>query len=209
MLPLSLPYAHLNLCRNPFGELTPAERVQVAVVDLTPWLSQLADPTFALQVLGEKGRGKTTHLLALHACCPDASYRHIDEGERVTVRQIPPGNPTFVDECQRLSAWNRRKLFRRPHALVIGSHQDHRVQLERAGRRVETLRPADRICPEAVLAMLQARVEMARRAPGPIPTLGLSTARRLTSLFGTDVRAMEHHLYEIFQRLEVICDVEV
>ena len=42
------------------------------------------------------GRGKTTHLLALHHAFPDAPYIHLDIGWR---GQIPQGHPLFADQA--------------------------------------------------------------------------------------------------------------
>ena len=75
----SLPFAHLNLRRNPFGEFSVEERAQLAVVDLEPAIAHLSSDVAngrgaVVQVLGEKGFGKTTHLLALYSRHPGASY---------------------------------------------------------------------------------------------------------------------------------------
>ena len=64
---LNLPFAHLNLRFNPFGEATPEERAKLAVVDIERFAQRLCAPGFAVQFIGEHGRGKSTHLLALHA----------------------------------------------------------------------------------------------------------------------------------------------
>jgi fumarate reductase flavoprotein subunit len=70
---MGLPFAHLNLRFNPFGELDLHLRADVAVVDLADWPKRLAAGRFAIQFLADCGRGKTTHLLALRRHFPDAA----------------------------------------------------------------------------------------------------------------------------------------
>jgi len=55
-----LPWARFNLHRNPFGELTPDERAELAVVNVDYLVEMLGDPRQAVQFIGECGRGKTT-----------------------------------------------------------------------------------------------------------------------------------------------------
>jgi hypothetical protein len=210
MQPLTLPYAHLNLRRNPFGELAPEERPMRAIVDGRRWAAALAGADrFALQVLGESGRGKTTHLLALRAELPRSTYRHITEGERISARAIATGSPTIIDECQRLPPRARRRVFARGGPLLLGSHEDHGVELARAGYRVDTLYPAESLDRERLAAILAERIEASRRGPGPVPRISEPALDALRARYGTDVRAMEHCLYETFQTLAEIRDVEV
>lgn len=205
--PLRWAYAHLNLRHNPFGELPPDERAEVAVVEVGAWLERLGAGRFALQVLGEPGRGKTTHLLALRAELPEATYRHVGEDEHLRAADVAPGRPTMIDECQRLRPRVRRRIFAREGALVIGSHADHTPELVRAGYAVETVRPASELSVKKLAQMFEARIEHARRSPGPVPRIRAETLQALVAEFGTHVRAMEHALYERFQRLTEVADV--
>ena len=60
-----LPYACINLRRNPFGDLDLAERAELAIVDVASIIARLDNPRYAVQFVGDKGCGKTTHLLAI------------------------------------------------------------------------------------------------------------------------------------------------
>jgi flagellar biosynthesis GTPase FlhF len=75
-----LPFFHLNLRRNPFGELTVAERTRLAMVECAVALQHLKSPRSVIQVVGERGFGKTTHLLALAAQYEKSTYVHIRKG---------------------------------------------------------------------------------------------------------------------------------
>jgi hypothetical protein len=208
-LGLGLAYGHLNLRRNPFGELPLAERAPLAVVDLEshlePHLLALGAGGFALQFLGDKGTGKTSHLLAIGLRFPGAPYIHIPEGERP--RTFPPGEPLFLDEAQRVPSRARREIFRTRRSLVLGTHRDFRGELEGAGLRVVTIIPAAIQSAGRLATIFDRRIESARRGPGPLPGVSHATIDRLRVQHGPNVRAMEDELFEHFLSLAEIGDV--
>jgi hypothetical protein len=205
----SLPFEHLNLRRNPFGEFSAEERTQLAIVDLTAALDHLQAAVQkhppVLQVIGEKGFGKTTHLLSIATHFPSASYIHIPEGESAS---IPiDGEPLLIDEAQRLTLWQRLKLFRSQRTLVLGTHRDFTQHLKRAGRSVLTLDASRHTSPERIERILNDRITSVRRSSGPIPKITTATANTLFGLYGSDLRSIQHHLYEVFQNLESVQEV--
>lgn len=210
---IALPFAHLNLRFNPFGERPLDERAKLAVVDIDRWVP-LLDPArgerVAVQFMGDKGRGKTTHMLALldrvrrDQPGGDAAYLHVGEGERPP---MPGGSPVFVDEIQRVPRWRRWKLFRRGVPLVIGTHLDVARELRRAGYVVHSIHPAEAMTAERLAAIVERRIEHARRGPGPLPGVSAGTVSALLDRFGDDVRAIEHRLYETYQGLTEVRDV--
>jgi hypothetical protein len=206
---LALPYVHLNLRFNPFGELAPEERAELAVVgiDVERIVSRLGEPGFAIQVLGRQGRGKSSHLFALRRHFPDAPYTHIALG--APVPDIPYAPVHFIDEMQRIPRSRRMRIFRRPASFVIGSHRDHRWEFRRAGLVFETVRLRG-LTVERLQAIVDRRIDWARRdADKPVPRLSEAALATLIARYGDDVRAIESHLYEVFQRLEDVCDVQV
>jgi hypothetical protein len=204
---MSLPFAHLNLRYNPFGELPLDRRPGLAILDPSPLLARLEAPRATLQFLGEKGRGKTTHLLTLAALRP-GPYVHLPEDGPLP--DVPLGEPLlYLDESQRLGWRARRALFKGPSRLVLGTHEDHSRQLRRAEREVTTVHVADQLTPERLGEIVERRVEAARRGPGQVPRVPLAGLGALLARFGDDLRGIEHHLYERFQALEEPCDVQV
>ncbi len=191
------PYLRWNLLRNPFGELTRHERAELAVVDVAMHLAELQDGRTALQFLGDQGRGKTTHLLALRGSLPGAEYVYLPEDGPQP--KIPGARPLLLDEAQRLSRWQRRRVFAVQGLLVIGSHEDHRLELERAGYRVVTHHVADVASPERLQAMLNRRIEAARADVGSLPLVSEAFAAELHARFGPDIRGVEQFLYYLFQ----------
>lgn len=200
----ALPFGPLNLRRNPFGELEPSERAALAVVEVDRFVRRLRQPGYAVQFLGECGRGKTTHLLAITRRFPHAAYVHVGEGERP---RIPHGQPLLIDEMQRVPPRRRRRVYRRPVSLALGTHEDLSSELARAGFEVDSVRLPEMLNAGRLQQILNRRIEGARRGTGPLPLVTLQTAQAMIDRFGDDVRAIELHLYDLFQDLPGIRDV--
>ncbi len=203
----TLPFAHLNLRRNPFGATDIESWAKWAVVDLGDIPERLQRPGFVAQVLGPRGHGKTTHLMSIKAQLPEGvPYIHLREGEK------PPPLPDvpliIVDETQRLPRRQRRRLFRPDRACAIGSHEDHTDELNRAGVAHVTIQ-AKGLSPSDLQAAVNKRIAAARRGKGDIPTLSRETANHLVERFGGDVRRIESQLYEMIQRFEGPADARL
>lgn len=160
-----LAFAHLNLRRNPFGEPERSERGGLAIVDertLANWIRRLCEPGFALQFIGENGRGKSTHLLALHRRFPSAPIVFVGEGEK---HRLPSGAPFFLDEAQRVGRRRLARLFRRGGSVALGSHANHFTELAAAGLDVVTVYPAADLEPAKLARILERRIRRAQRSP--------------------------------------------
>lgn len=194
------PFARLNLRWNPFGEPPREERGGLAVVDL-PELRP-GDP---VQILGERGRGKTTHLLALAARHPGAVYECVPEGEDRFAGAAADGGVYLLDEAQRARPRLLRRLLDRPLAVALGTHEDLSGA---AGRPLRTVR-AGGLTADRLGEILRRRIEWARRGPGPVPRVPAESVRRLIERHGDDVRAIEGVLYDAFQEMKEPGDVQV
>lgn len=206
-----LPFAHLNLRYNPFGELTGQQRAAAAVVEideLVDWLrgpegdseSKTRPPTRrALQFMGDCGRGKTTHLLTLQTQFPGAAYVYLAADQPTPA--IPVGDPLLIDEAQRLPWYVRRRVFRRGVPLILGTHLDLATPLGRAGYMVRTIEVSEHLDARRLVAILNRRIEMARLRPGELPLVSQQDAERLIGKFGNNIRAIESYLYDQLQNL--------
>ena len=76
-----LPWAWCNLRRNPFGELTRQERIELAVVDVGSIIDRVKTPRSAVQLIGDCGRGKTTRMLACGHRLAEAAYVYLPEDQ--------------------------------------------------------------------------------------------------------------------------------
>ncbi len=191
------PWSQLNLSRNPFGELTGQERAELAIIDP----SQFADMKFArkmaVEFIGDCGRGKSTRLRWLQSRLPSAIYVYLPEDEPIPA--IPLGDPLLIDEAQRLTRAVKNRVFASGIPLVLGTHRSLRRSLRRHGYAVQSVRIGDRNTPELAREVLNRRIEASRLKTGPIPVISQADARKLSRRFGSDIRSMEHFLYERLQ----------
>ena len=156
--------------------------------------------------MGDSGRGKTTHLLALHAYFPQVPYFHFAEG--AFIPQIPEAPLLFLDETQRLPRSLRRQVFSRPASFVIGTHLDHSGEFKKAGKEFLAVYLKG-LAAEQLDRIIRRRVEWARRSPGPVPEVTLPEVQRLIHKYGDDVFTILRVLYEKFQALEEMSDGHV
>jgi len=203
---LRLAYSHLNLRWNPFGEIGIEDISQLAIVQVEQFVDRLQHPGFALQYLGDAGRGKTTHILALHSYFPQEPYIHFLENEKIP--EIPLAPLLFLDETQRLPSSLRKRIFSREASFVIGTHIDHSSEYKRTGLEYKSIHLKG-ITIDRLEMIIQRRIEWARRDFGPVPTFTRSEIARLINLYGDDLNAILARLYEEFQSLEEITDVKI
>jgi len=203
-LTTKLPYNHLNLKQNPFGELDFTELQALTTVDAYSVVKKLMEPGFAVQYIGKKGRGKTSNLLALHRFFPSSPYVRVKMKGK---NGIPPGTPLFIDEAQNLSLWRRLRLFNRNRSYVIGTHEDLGKELKAKGLDFQSIYPGKNLNVAKLARIFQIRIEHARRGPGPVPQIKYGTIQELMDKYHDDLRSMEDELYERFQSLERIQDV--
>lgn len=203
-----MPFAFsaTNLVRNPFGEPALTERAALAVVDVEDYLAFITPPGRALQFLGDAGRGKSTHLRAIHARVGTAPFVYFGEGERF--HRVARAPLVFIDEAQRMHPWHRRAVFSSSRSFVIASHEDLSGELRRAGLDVKTVEVSTRE-PARVAAILARRVAAASGRDGAVPTFSDAAVRALQDRFGDDLRSMEDHLYGVFQRLDAARELSV
>lgn len=197
----------MGLLRNPFGELTRVERAELALIDVEACLERLAHDRSALQIIGPCGHGKTTHLLAIERAVAGCGYVYFPEDGAQP--PLPCGRPLLVDEAQRLGWRRRRQLLRSSGPLVLGTHVDMSVALGRAGFEVFTIDVAIPKSPAELQRIFNRRIEASRLASGlgvtgdaqPHPLcLTLDDVVALQQQFGSNIRRIEHYLYEVFQR---------
>ncbi len=199
-----LPFAKLNLLRNPFGQLAIDDWTRAAVVDCSNWVSMIRDsmsggPMCALQFMGDCGRGKTTHLRAIQACFPESAYVYLPEGNRLP--KVPHGRPLIIDEAQRATRWMRWNCFRRGVPIVLGTHADLSASLQRHGYRVTTVVVSDHFSAELLDQIIQRRIELARISPQAVPQVDHAQIESLIERYGSDIRAIQDDLYDQFQAM--------
>ena len=201
------PFLALGFRGNPFRRLTDDELAAVAV--LPGELLRLARRTSDhVQVLGAKGRGKSTCLHALAAKFGQDGLRAIYEylpAEKDSFGTSLDGLDVFLlDEAQRLKAHERIRLLaaasNRSHGLrlVVGSHDDMTPLFSRRRRPLATVR-IDSITPPYLQAVLSRRLALLALEDPPAITFSADAVRYLCDAFGSDLRRVERFLYEVFE----------
>jgi len=224
---LQLPFEHLNLRWNPFGEVSPEERGRLAVLDIERFVPRLAKPGFAVEFVGDCGRGKSTRLRYLWDHFEDAPYMRVAElpqtgffRNRFSKNSLPTHGKLpkeilatswpllFLDEAQFLSRRQRRRLIKPTSSFAVATHESLAADFKRAGLEYESVEVAG-ISVELVDSIIKRRIEWARRAPGPVPSVSRAAIEGLIERHDDHIRGMERHLYEVFQKLTEVCDVEM
>lgn len=194
---MSLLNEEWNLRWNPFRGLEDSEWLSVVVIDIKPLLSLLERSGLVLQFIGGQGRGKSTHMRALHQYHPQAPfvYLHDRQEDPKPLPKIPHDTLCFIDESQRMNRWLRWRHFRSHRTLILGTHEDHRLELEKKGFDVHTVDVHQKE-PDRIKLILKRRVEFARREHCAFPQMTDSYIRHLIERYGDDLRTMENILYE-------------
>jgi hypothetical protein len=203
--PVGLPFAHLNLRYNPFGDLDRGALAACAVVDPEPLLRALDEPRTVVQLVGAQGRGKTTHLLVLAARVQGSAFVRAFSDAPIV---LPPCRVLLLDEADALWPWRRLRAYRHASSVAIATHRDFSIEIRLAGRVPRTF-PVGGIDEDRLHLAIERRIERARRSDGPVPRVGRDSVRALLARHGDDLRALERTLYDGFQSLTEVRDVQV
>lgn len=202
----SLPYAGLNLRRNPFGTLDGPALQEVVVVDMEEEvdavLATLSDPSappLLVQLVGPPGSGKSTHLGALAVRLPRTPM--LAWSRRTGWPAVPPGRSILLDDAHVMSGRVRRPILRR-RAVVAASHHDLAPVFQRRGFHVRTVDVPSLVTGERLRAIVHRRMEAARRGPGPVPSVSDEELHSLLEKHGPDLRTIFHSLYDQIQEMQ-------
>lgn len=187
---MSIPLSTMNLRRNPFGELTLGERRQLAVGEFESLARELQVRGTAVQLRGACGRGKSTHLHGLASVLPQALYSRVDHGGPVC-----SGGIYLMDEADHFGPLRRWWYLRRAESVAVATHADMSPFLRRCGFRVVDV-PVGQRSLARLRQIVEARLEWARLAEGPLPSPTDSQLSSLLDFHGDDLRAVESQLYD-------------
>ena len=189
---------------NPFRALTADEEATLAVLP-SEVFEAYAESSAHLQIMGEKGRGKSATLHGLVG-------RAESDGLRVAYEYLPEGKDRFdtvlhgldlfvLDEAQRLSRRERSRLLQSAPRLIVSSHADLATNFKHHGLPLRSIRLGN-LGPGHVRAVLDGRLEHFALDDRPRAALSEDAYAWLAATFGDDLRSTIALLYEAFQSLD-------
>lgn len=212
------PFFHfqqLGYRQNPFGALTAVEWAQVAVLPPAVTTAVL-DASAHLQVMGPMGIGKSTTLrkaVAMLAERETAVYEYVPQGQSHFVTQAAPGSVFALDEAQRLTLVELARLRTLAAAqnvrLLLGSHADLSELLAVSPQTWHTIHLPALVDAAHVRRLLTARLAAFALPERPRVTLATAVPDYLFARFGQDLREMEYFLYDVWQSLPTVREVDV
>jgi len=177
--------------------------VEVAV--RPPQIQQvLANGYTHLQILGEKGYGKTTLLLSMAAekrlSGYQVTYEYIPEDGRTFQTSLHSLDYFFLDEAQRLNKSEHKRLLNPAPTthFVLATHENLAAMFDADNLPLTTVELGD-IGPDHLEAVLNKRLNyfsLSGVTPAPFSEESISY---LWHKFGRNIRAAEQYLYEQFQ----------
>lgn len=199
-------FQNLGLKRNPFGSLTEAEEdaLLLPIPDIDTW----AHMPESLQLMGERGRGKSSLLRAtlrqITAAGQHFAYESLPEGTSHLTTPLENLDGFALDEAQRLSLWQCQRLFwqMRGRRLIITTHEDLGAWFRLYRKPYRTVQVAQFSTPARVAEMITRRIAFFALDAGPQVSLTEEAFAWLWARYGDDVRSTEQALYEVFQRVE-------
>jgi replication-associated recombination protein RarA len=198
------PFHDLGYQCNPFRAVSDEEWAALAIV---PAAVEAALAERHVQILGDKGHGKTTILLALaerfRRAGQGAAYEHLEIGQDRFTSDPAGLEVLLLDETQRLKRSERERLLKRARLprLILAGHEDLAPWFKRFGLALATVQFD--VCPLAHLNAVIARRLAHFTLAGSAAPIGVSAdaIQYLHTAFGGDIRLMEQALYEAFEQM--------
>ena len=200
------PHRAIGYACNPFRALSIDEEAALAV--LPPAVLDAFEGSSAhLQILGERGRGKSATLLGLAAHAESGglrvAYEYLPEDADRFQADLATLDLFVLDEAQRLGRRERSRLLDAASGklrLVVSSHANLSAAFARQRLPLQTIRLGG-LGAEHARSVIERRLEQFALGDRPRATLASDAFAWLAATFGDDLRATITLLYEVFQAL--------
>lgn len=196
------PFERLGFHGNPFRTLTHEEWAAIAVIP--PHFDYNIAPY--IQILGEKGRGKSTllHHLTTVLAAP-VIYEYLPEGQSRYKSTLSDTQWFLLDEAQRLQPRQRHRLcqtlIQHPELrLIFSSHEDLTPTFQKWKLPLHT-DELNRSSPDHLQRMIERRLDYFAIITPTNFRFEREAVEYLYQTFGSNHRAIEFFLYEYFQVL--------
>ncbi len=201
-------FPDIGLRANPFRVLEPGELVQTLIEPalLERAAEWLASDTAVIEIVGERGWGKSTHLDVLRhvgAQRSDWQWHSTYVPPDATRVAWPPACDVWcIDEAQRISQRQQARIVTSAgqgrFRLVVGTHVSLRPMCDASGvscRSIE-LRAVDA---GNLRRFIERRVEAAALIPDAGPATSAQAVELLQRYATGNLRTVEELLYEVYQ----------
>ncbi len=195
-------YTNLNLKYNPFSYLNEEELLQVTEdrIDLESIAQKIQSSDSCLvQFYGKKGRGKSTHLQALHQMYfPDSVFYKLKRKYKPYIAKSD--KILIIDSFQLLSLKNRIELLKSQQKIVIAAHTSHEILNFKRRAYNEKISFSKVPLDLAFISnMIDSRIELAKlNTEKPRPKLRTSYVEKLYHQYQDNLRGIQEALYEFF-----------
>jgi len=106
----------------------------------------------------------------------------------------------LVDEADRMGWYQHGRLLWGRGPIVIVTHVDYSWRLKRMGYQVTTIDVERPLAPQLAMRILNRRIEASRLDERKlVPVIDEVFAEHLVRRFGSNLRSIEHFLYDRFQ----------
>lgn len=178
---------------NPFGGLTATEikRLIVPKFDLEELATSIANNEFdVIEFVGDYGRGKTTHLIALHQYLKKAPFHFLTKANpQIQVEDQPI---VFIDSIGHVPFFKRIQLWKNKKTrFVYTTHHSRKMELNLFKRKIKSYYFKGLEAP-VLQEIIRKRLALVNLEDEEI----IQEIPNLLKDYGDDVRGIMIHLYE-------------
>ena len=197
---LLIQNSDLNFSYNPFGVISDSELAQVIVpTNFIKEIHRLIHPEnkLIIELVGAKGRGKTSHLKLIQQQYPNAPIFLLNSAKEFENIKKNTSNLIFIDSIHQLSLKQRLKLFKQNKTIVLTTHWPRYFEYSIAKATFKSY-AFKGISPQKLALILQNRVGLASNIPPAQIILNQRLIKKLIHQFKDDYRGILNYLYEEF-----------
>lgn len=187
---------------NPFGGITPEELNQIIVPKFFfPKIKNLIEsPTpMIIELVGKKGRGKTTHLTFLQQLFPHLPIVHLTKNNNTLTDNLFTEKIIFLDSIHHLSFQKRIQIYRHFDKVILTTHQTRILEYKWA-RQKHTNFYFRGLKKEDLQQVIENRIQSALLHPTKEKIeINEAYLSQLILTFKDNFRGILNHLYENFK----------
>ncbi|MCH2034503.1 MAG: hypothetical protein MK202_13415 [Tenacibaculum sp.] len=154
--------------------------------------------SLAIEFIGKKGRGKTSHLKLLKQYFPQYPIYLLNNGSSIESLMNDSSDVVFVDSIHHLSFLNRITLFKSKKVVVYTTHWSRKIDCYLAQTFHHKIKFKG-INTHFLKDILNTRLELASASNSIINQFTENDTKILIKKYGDNYREIINHLYEKYQ----------